>query len=138
MLYGINPPTPLETINLMEEIFVKKEKLIEEKYVKFLEKVRGYYKDIEHGKIKEVKGSEIDELIKETKDYLEKIKKLFVQLEKKKETVFGHAAQAFYDGKRVDAVLKNERRFSGQDDLFILMPRTGSEDSFDVGAPLCR
>ena len=85
MLYGVNPPTPLETINLMNEIFVKKEKLLEEKYVKFLEKVRNYYKDIEHGKIKEVKGLEIDELVKETKEYLEKIKKLFSQLEKKKE-----------------------------------------------------
>jgi len=86
MLYGVNPPTPLETIELMNEIFVKKEKLIEEKYVKFLEKVRNYYKDIEHGKVKEVSGKEIDELVKETRDYLERIKKLFSQLEKKKES----------------------------------------------------
>ncbi|MEK6862635.1 MAG: hypothetical protein AABW57_00520 [Nanoarchaeota archaeon] len=86
MLYGVNPPTPTETIELMREIFVNKEKLIEEKYVKFLEKVRDYYKDIEHGKIKDVKGSEVDILIKETKEYLERIKKLFVQLEKKKES----------------------------------------------------
>ena len=86
MLYGVNPPTPTETIELMREIFVNKEKLIEEKYVKFLEKVRDYYKDIEHGKIKDVKGSEVDVLIKETKEYLERIKKLFVQLEKKKES----------------------------------------------------
>ena len=86
MLYGVNPPTPLETIDLMNEIFVKKEKLIEEKYVKFLEKVRDYYKDIEHGKVKEVSGREIDELVKETKDYLERIKKLFSQLEKRKES----------------------------------------------------
>src|SRR3989338_1871436 len=86
MLYGVNPPTPLETIELMREILVNKEKLIEEKHVKFLEKVRNYYKDIEHGKIKEVSGREIDELVKETKEYLERIKKLFVQLEKRKES----------------------------------------------------
>ena len=86
MLYGVNPPNPLETNELMNEIFVKKEKLIEEKYVKFLEKVRNYYKDIEHGKVKEVSGKEIDELVKETRDYLERIKKLFSQLEKKKES----------------------------------------------------
>ena len=86
MLYGVNPPTPLETIELMREILVNKEKLIEEKHVKFLEKVRNYYKDIEHGKIKEVNGREIDELVKETKEYLERIKKLFVQLEKRKES----------------------------------------------------
>jgi uncharacterized protein (UPF0332 family) len=86
MLYGVNPPTPSETIELMNEIFVKKEKLIEEKYVKFIEKVRDYYKEIEHGKIKEVKGSEIDLFVKETKEYLERLQKLFTQLEKKKES----------------------------------------------------
>jgi uncharacterized protein (UPF0332 family) len=86
MLYGVNPPTPLETIELMKELFVNKEKLIEEKYVKFLEKIRSYYKDIEHGKIKEVKGSEIDALVKEAKEFLERIEKLFKQLEKKKES----------------------------------------------------
>ncbi|MEK6906911.1 MAG: hypothetical protein AABW45_00095, partial [Nanoarchaeota archaeon] len=86
MLYGVNPPTPSETIELMREIFVNKEKLIEEKYVKFLEKVRDYYKDIEHGKIKEVKGVEVDSLVKEAREYLDRINKLFVQLEKKKES----------------------------------------------------
>ena len=86
MLYGVNPPTPLETVELMRDIFVNKEKLLEEKYVKFLEKARRYYKDIEHGKIKEVSGKEIDELAKEVKDYLERIKKLFSQIEKRKES----------------------------------------------------
>jgi len=86
MLYGVNPPTPLETIELMDEIFVKKEKIFEEKYVRFLEKVRELYKGVEHGKIKEVKGAEIDELVKQVKDYLEKIKRLFSQLEKRAET----------------------------------------------------
>ncbi|MEK6835859.1 MAG: hypothetical protein AABX55_02440 [Nanoarchaeota archaeon] len=86
MLYGVNPPTPTETIELMDEIFVKKEKLLEEKYVKFLEKVRNYYKDVEHGKIKEVSGKDVDELVKEVKEYIERIKKLFIQLEKRKES----------------------------------------------------
>ena len=86
MLYGVNPPTPTETIELMHEIFVSKEKILEEKYVKFLQKVRELYKGVEHGKIKEVKGAEIDELVKEVKDYLERIKKLFSHLEKKSET----------------------------------------------------
>jgi len=52
MLYGIAPPTPLEAINLMNEIFVKKEKLLEKKYVDILSNIRKFYKDIEHGKIK--------------------------------------------------------------------------------------
>jgi len=86
MLYGVNPPTPIETIELMHEIFVAKEKILEEKYVKFLQKVRKLYKGVEHGKIKEVKGAEIDELVKEVKDYLERVKKLFFRAEKKSES----------------------------------------------------
>jgi len=86
MLYGVNPPTPTETIELMHEIFVSKEKILEEKYVKFLQKVRELYKGVEHGKIKEVTGKEIDELVKEVKDYLERVKKLFSHLEKKSES----------------------------------------------------
>ncbi len=84
MLYGVNPPTPKETIELLDEIFVKKEKLLEKKYVNILEKVRDYYKDIEHGKLKEVKGADIDTLLKEAKDYLDRIKKLFEQIQKKR------------------------------------------------------
>ncbi|MBS3133938.1 hypothetical protein J4214_01780 [Candidatus Woesearchaeota archaeon] len=85
MAYGVNPPTPLETISLLREIFVKKEKLLEEKYVKILEDIRDYYKKIEHQKIKEIEGKEVDRLLKDTKDFLERIKKLFKEIEKKKE-----------------------------------------------------
>jgi len=86
MLYGITPPTPKETIELMDEIFVKKEKLIEEKYVKILEEIRRYYKDIEHGKIKKIEGKEIDRLLKNADEYLTRIKKLFEQINKRKES----------------------------------------------------
>ncbi len=86
MLYGVNPPTPIETLELMEEIFVKKEKILEEKYVKLLQKVRDLYKDIEHGKIKEVSGSEIDSLVKQVREYLDRINKLFKHLEKRSES----------------------------------------------------
>ncbi len=84
MLYGVNPPTPKETVALMEEIFVKKEKMLEQKYVNILEKVRKYYKDIEHGKVKEIKGADVDKLVNEAKDYLARIDKLFSQIEKKR------------------------------------------------------
>lgn len=85
MLYGIAPPTPKETIELMDEIFVKKEKLLEKKYVDILSKIRQYYKDIEHGKLKEVKGKDIDELLAGAEDYLERIKKLFDQIQKRRD-----------------------------------------------------
>ena len=82
MLYGLPPPTPKETVKLLEEIFVKKEKLFEKKYVDILEKIRVAYKNIEHGKIKEIKGKEIDDLLKLVEAYLKRIQKLFKQIEK--------------------------------------------------------
>ena len=86
MLYGLNPPTPKETINLLREIFVQKEKILEEKYVKNLEEIRKYYKDIEHGTVKDVKGAEIDRLLKGANEYLQRIKKLFTVLETRFDT----------------------------------------------------
>ncbi len=85
MLYGINPPTPKETIDLMEEIFVKKEKLLEKKYVDILIKIRKYYKEIEHGTIKNVSGREIDELLNGAEDYMKRIKKLFEQIQARRD-----------------------------------------------------
>ncbi len=85
MLYGISPPTHRETIKLMNEIFVKKEKLLEKKYVDTLEKLFTIYKNIEHGKTNNITGSEVDQLLKEADAYLTRIKKLFNQIEKKAE-----------------------------------------------------
>ena len=81
MLYGVPPPTPKETPDLMRELFVKKEKLLEERYVKILEKNIQIRKDLEHGTRKELSGKEIDELIKDANDYLTRIKKLFSEIE---------------------------------------------------------
>lgn len=85
MLYGVAPPTPKETVKLMEEIFVKKEKLLEQKYVNILERLRVFFKDMEHGKLQEVKGSEVDKIISDAEKYLNRIKKLFDQIEKRRE-----------------------------------------------------
>lgn len=84
MLYGISPPTPKETIKLMDEIFVKKEKILEKEYIAILDKIRTAYKNIEHGKVKDVKGKDIDTLLKNAEEYLARIKKLFAQIEKRK------------------------------------------------------
>jgi len=86
MLYGIAPPTPQETIHLLDEIFVKKEKLLEKKYLDILTRIRKFYKDIEHGKIKNISGADVDDMLKDADAYLKRIKKLFNQIEKKMET----------------------------------------------------
>jgi uncharacterized protein (UPF0332 family)/predicted nucleotidyltransferase len=85
MHFGIAPPAPRETAKLMREIFVKKEKLLEEKYVSILEKNIDVRKQIEHGTLKELSGKEIDKLLTDAEDYLKRITKLFEQIDKQKE-----------------------------------------------------
>ncbi|MFH2021215.1 MAG: nucleotidyltransferase domain-containing protein [archaeon] len=85
MMYGIAPPTPKETPDLMREIFVKKEKLLENEYVDILEANIKLRKDLEHGTKKELTGKEIDKLLEDSDRYLKRIKKLFKQIEKVKE-----------------------------------------------------
>jgi len=85
MLYGLPPPTPRETPEIMKEIFVKKERLLEENYVKILEKILQVRKDIEHGKRKEISGKELDELLSGAERFLKRIKRLFAQIEKAKQ-----------------------------------------------------
>ena len=48
-----------------------------------MEKVVGIYKDYEHEKIKEIKGAEVDKLVKDTEDYLKRLKELREQIEKR-------------------------------------------------------
>ena len=86
MLYGLPPTTPRETIKTMEEIFVKKEKLLEKKYVDILANLFKYYKDVEHGKIKSISGKEVDSLLRDVDDYMKRIRKLFTQIEKKSQS----------------------------------------------------
>ncbi|MBL7051282.1 nucleotidyltransferase domain-containing protein [Candidatus Woesearchaeota archaeon] len=85
MLYGVPPPTPKETPELMREIFVKKEKMLEEEYVKILEKNIKIRKDIEHGTKKILTGNEVDTLLKGAEKYLKRVKKLFEEIQEMKE-----------------------------------------------------
>jgi len=85
MLFGVPPPAPRETAKLMREIFVKKEGLIEEEYIKILEKNIEIRKQLEHGSKEELKGKEIDELVSNAEKFLKRINKLFKEIEKRKE-----------------------------------------------------
>jgi len=82
MMYGLQSPTHKETPKVFKDIFYDKEKLIEKKYVATLEKVVGLFKDYEHGKLKEIKGSEIEKIIGEAKDFIKRMKKLREAIEK--------------------------------------------------------
>lgn len=81
MLYGLAPPTPKETVELMDKIFVDKEKILEKKYLDILAKIIGIYKAYEHEQVKTISGKEIDELLKDSADYIKRLKELMEQIE---------------------------------------------------------
>jgi len=82
MLYGLPPPNAKkELLNDFKREFLNT-KMIEKKYVDFLEKVITTWREYEHGKIKEMTGKEIDKFLDEMKDYLKRLKELREQIEK--------------------------------------------------------
>jgi len=85
MLYGLPPPTPKETPEVLRDIFVKKEKMLEEEYVTIIERILKIRKDIEHGDKKSATGKEIDGLVEDSKKYLKRMNELFKQIERLKE-----------------------------------------------------
>ena len=84
MLYGLPPPNIKETVKQMRDVFYKKEKMLEKKYVDILEEIAiKYYKGYEHGKVKEVSGADVDRLLKDAEDFMKRLKELRIQIEKK-------------------------------------------------------
>ncbi|MFA5174340.1 MAG: nucleotidyltransferase domain-containing protein [Candidatus Pacearchaeota archaeon] len=84
MLYGLPPTTVKETVSEMKRIFVDKEKMLEKKYWDILEEILiKYYKGYEHEKIKEVSGKDVDRLLKNSEDYLKRLKELREEIEKR-------------------------------------------------------
>jgi predicted nucleotidyltransferase len=83
MLAGHSPPVPKTIVQEVKEALVDKEKVMTLKELKTLEKAVKYYKDYEHGKLKEISGKEIDELVKDSEDYRKKVKLMREKLEKK-------------------------------------------------------
>src|SRR3990167_6810400 len=82
MMAGHAPPVPKTIVSEVKEILVEKEKVMSEKELKVLEKAVKYFKDYEHGKLKEISGKEIDELRKDFEFYSKRIKELREKLEK--------------------------------------------------------
>jgi len=84
MLYGLPPTNVYETVSEMKRVFVDKEKLLEKKYWEILEEIMlKYYKAYEHGKVKTVTGKEVDKLLKNSEDYLKRLKELRKDIEKR-------------------------------------------------------
>jgi len=123
MLYGIAPPAPKETATLMRDIFVKKEKIFEDKWVKILEDAIQIRKEIEHGTKKELTGTELDKMVINSKEYLKRIKKLFTQIEIKKDE---EAMVHIYDSAQTilrDALAVEGLKDIKEDELGITMEK---------------
>jgi predicted nucleotidyltransferase/uncharacterized protein (UPF0332 family) len=83
MLYGLPPPNAKKELVADFKREFLNTKMVEKKYVDFLEKVIQTWRDYEHGKIKEMSGKEIDSLLDDMADYLKRMKELRAQIEKK-------------------------------------------------------
>ncbi len=83
MLNGQAPPTHKETPEIFKKTFYEKEKLIEKKYVDTLTKLVKLFREYEHENLKTISGKEIDELMKESEDYLKRLKNLRKEIEKR-------------------------------------------------------
>lgn len=83
MLNGSPPPTPKQLVPEMKKNFMEKEKMLEKKYIDIVERIVNLYKDYEHEKLKEIKGEEIDRLIRDSGDYLKRLKELREQIQKR-------------------------------------------------------
>jgi predicted nucleotidyltransferase/uncharacterized protein (UPF0332 family) len=83
MLNGSPPPTHKETPKLMEEIFVKKEKMLKKSEIAILEKVVKEFKAYEHDLKYKISGPEVEKLIKDSKIYFKRLNDLREQIEKR-------------------------------------------------------
>ncbi len=83
MLNGSPPPNAKkELVKEFKKSFLKN-KMIEKKYVDFLEKVVNIWRDYEHEKIKEISGKEIDDMLEKTEDFIKRLKELRKEIEKR-------------------------------------------------------
>ena len=83
MLNGNPPPNAKKELvkDFTREFY--NTKMIEKKYIDFLDKVVNTWRDYEHEKIKEISGAEIDKFLKQTEDFIKRLKELRKQIEKK-------------------------------------------------------
>jgi len=79
----IMPPSPEQIPEIMDTEFVKK-KLLKSKYVDYYFKLHNLAKEIAHGKVTEVPGQKLEDLQKESDEFLREMAKLVDNLIDKK------------------------------------------------------
>ncbi len=80
MFVGVSPPAHREVPQLLEETFVRKG-LLDKKYARWCKDIIELRKEVEHGKIKELKGKDLDDWIERSKEFENATKDLLNKLE---------------------------------------------------------
>jgi predicted nucleotidyltransferase/uncharacterized protein (UPF0332 family) len=80
MFLGKTPPRPPDAAETLRKTLVKMN-LLEESYVKSLEDIINVRKEVEHKRIKNITGAEVDAWIKKSKAFVKKMQSLIVKIE---------------------------------------------------------
>jgi uncharacterized protein (UPF0332 family)/predicted nucleotidyltransferase len=80
MFLGKSPPRPVDAPEVLRKSLVPM-KLITEEDVKILEDVILFRKDVEHKKVNEVGGAQVDEWIEKTKRFVKKMRQTIMKIE---------------------------------------------------------
>jgi predicted nucleotidyltransferase/uncharacterized protein YutE (UPF0331/DUF86 family) len=80
MFLGKSPPRPPDAADTLRKTLVKMN-LLEEEYVKSLEGIIQVRKEVEHKRMKNISGAEVDEWIKKSKSFVKKMQSLIVKIE---------------------------------------------------------
>ncbi len=80
MFLGKNPPRPPDAAETLRKTLVKMN-LLDEEYVKSLEDIIQVRKEVEHKRMKNMSGAEVDKWIKESKAFVKKMQSLIVKIE---------------------------------------------------------
>ncbi len=89
MYMGLNPPSPKHTPLDIKEHLVD-QGLLEDNYLRDLEGVIDFRKQVEHKEIKDITGQQLDEFIQKAKQYVSRMEQLLLQLQKKKKETIVH------------------------------------------------
>ncbi len=83
MMIGEAPPIPKVAVAEVKKVLVEREKIMSLKDLQTLDKCVRLFKEYEYGKLKEISGKEVDELLKESNSYNKMLKQLSKKIEKK-------------------------------------------------------
>jgi len=85
MFLGKNAPIPKEIVRAVREYLVD-EGLLPERYLKWLEEVVKFRKDVEHKRVKRITGKQLDEYISKAKLYVRRMEQLLERARREKKT----------------------------------------------------